>query len=557
MSRLVLERGHGLVLHCPPHRIAVQDAAELLRGVLLFLQERRACEADHAGVRQNRLHQGVGAAVLAAVGLVNQYEHVRAGDFKLLARDRLELIDDGGDDLRALRCQQIQQVTPVPGLHGPHTRVLESVRDLVVEVDSVGDQHDARCEGVRQVGQGAGQHHHRQALAAASGVPDHTSVPLAVRSALLHTAHDLQHRVKLLVARRFLHTRVEHDKAANERQEAGRRQQGADQLILCARHTWAFLPGMVQLGAERFFPPAQNAAAHIRGQRLSQQRRKGRRHLRVFLAPAGPVLCICAGRAVLRGVLRDGQQQLRERVQQRDFLAGMVAERLRDRLTRRVIHVRALALDDHQRNPVTEQHDVWPARAAAACPLYLEFFRDVPDVVFGRLPVNELDAEALAVAVYRLLYRHTQRQQVIRRLSRRVLRLKGQREQRVCRLLQSIGREFALLVQIPHPVEPRQRFKQHVRQNHLPAPPTPLVQSFSGRQEGVAQIDQQPQGRQLAGHDFAEVGGRIGAGHGYLRSGEGRCARCAVTLLVLFTAAARTRFIRANLAPLTANGFSG
>ena len=64
---------------------------------------------------------------------------------------------------------------PALGLDRLHVAVAERLVDLVVQVHAVGHQHDL-VVGQVLPGDGLGQHHHRQRLAAPLGVPDHAAL---------------------------------------------------------------------------------------------------------------------------------------------------------------------------------------------------------------------------------------------------------------------------------------------------------------------------------------------------------------------------------------------
>ena len=113
----------------------MDEAAELCRGGFLGLEQRRAGEADVAGVREHLAHLGVGAAVLAAVAFVHQHKDVYILHRLAQLGDGLELVDHGRDDVGLALAQQLRQVIARLGLFDLFAARLEGAPDLRVEVD--------------------------------------------------------------------------------------------------------------------------------------------------------------------------------------------------------------------------------------------------------------------------------------------------------------------------------------------------------------------------------------------------------------------------------------
>ena len=86
------------VLHRIAHCVGVDDGAKLSHRIAVFLSDGRAGKSDIGGIRKHPPHLRAEAAILAAVPLVNQHEHITRLIAQLVARRCFELVDDGGDD---------------------------------------------------------------------------------------------------------------------------------------------------------------------------------------------------------------------------------------------------------------------------------------------------------------------------------------------------------------------------------------------------------------------------------------------------------------------------
>ena len=153
--------------------------------------DRRAGEADERGVRQ-RVAQVAGEAVdevvLAAVRLVGDDDDVRAvaeQRVRLAALVGHELLDRREDDAAGGDLQLGAQVVAALGLHRllPQQLVAvgERAEELVVEVVAVGEHDQRRVRHLRLLHELAGVEGHREALAAALGVPDDADAVVAGR----------------------------------------------------------------------------------------------------------------------------------------------------------------------------------------------------------------------------------------------------------------------------------------------------------------------------------------------------------------------------------------
>ena len=185
-AALVVDRHRRLVLHRLGHVVDVDVAAEHLLRVPPVERDRCAGEADVGGVREGVAHllgrpdgngavilDGLGEAVLAAMGLVDHHHDVAAVAERLVAFR--ELLHGGEDDSVCLPAlQEPPQVLAGGCLH----RCLaqegrapgELTEQLVVEVVPVGDDHDRGA--VDALLEHVGEEDHRERLTRALRVPE-------------------------------------------------------------------------------------------------------------------------------------------------------------------------------------------------------------------------------------------------------------------------------------------------------------------------------------------------------------------------------------------------
>ena len=240
-AAFVQQRDNGLVVHGLAHGIFVDEAAELEGGGLLAFGERRAGEADVAGVREDLAHLAVDQAVLAAMALVHQDKNVGVIVGDLFIGHGLELVDDGGDDVGFVRLDQFDQVPSRFGLHDGLAAVLEGAVDLIVEVDAVGDQQDARVGDVGMQRQGFGQHDHAERLARAGGVPDDAAGALALRIQVGDAFDGGFDGEVLLVTGDLLDPAVEEHELVGQFEQAGRVEQAQDGTVLLGEQAFALV----------------------------------------------------------------------------------------------------------------------------------------------------------------------------------------------------------------------------------------------------------------------------------------------------------------------------
>ncbi len=369
------------VLVVQRHRRAVFDRAgevvhadvvaeHLARALFLALDQRRAREADEAGVGQRVAHVQRKDVVLAAVRLVGDDDHVRAvRQLGVRQSGNVPELLDQREDVAFVAAQQLLQVLAAGGAHvlarGGAGR-LEGLADLVVQLLAVRHDHEGATA------QHPAQHllreeHHRQALARALRVPEHAQA-LAfqllagfVNSAQFHQPRDgLVHAQELVVLGRLL------DQAALALLEDGevldvvqqpRRLQQAAQRALQAHAAGLVLVGHA-LPVEEVLPAAGERA-----------------HLGV--------------RAVAQQDERIGVEELRH------ALAAVVAQVVVEGALQR--HGWFLQLDEHQRQAVDEGQQVAAAAVHVAGHPHLRGQEEL--VVRGRGPVDHAQGLGAVPAV--------------------------------------------------------------------------------------------------------------------------------------------------------------
>ena len=181
---------------------------------LLALRERRAGEADVAGIREHLPHPRREHAQLRALGFIHQHENLGGFVLELARGQRLvELVNQRGDDVRLAIRHQFHQMPPRFGTIRRQAAGREGVAELLVEIDAVGDQHDARRADIKIEHQRLGQHHHRQRLARTLRVPDDAASPSPGIVALLDPTDDALDREKLLVTGNLAPPAIEYRKS--------------------------------------------------------------------------------------------------------------------------------------------------------------------------------------------------------------------------------------------------------------------------------------------------------------------------------------------------------
>ena len=364
--------------------------------VLLGLEKRRSREADqHHVLAHDPLHRLVEDAALRPVALVHEDEHIALRlesrrkpirdllqvelgtalqlDALLLARRRItrhaELVDERGDEpvLRVVERgdEVVSARRPVRRL----ARVLESVRDLFVELVAIRDDDDPRIRPMLL--DPLGKPHHRERLAAPLRVPDDAGLLLL---------DPRLRRLKAEVLRRthhLLHARVEHNAVVDEREEPlgiEELHDGTIQEVLDPLRT------VLRLGARRT----------------------------ARLLPREPVLLRCPRRPVLEALrLASRHQKLRGRKEMRNLAVLLVAPVLADAV--RHADRRLLELDDAERNAVDRNDDIGTPMLLGRHELADgHLLGDAEDVVQRTVPVDELHLLGRLARLGRHLHRIAQ-----------------------------------------------------------------------------------------------------------------------------------------------------
>ncbi len=256
-AALVVDRHRGLVGDGPLDVVDADVVAEDRPRVRVLVVDGRAGEADERGIGKRVAHvagEPVDEVVLAAVRLVGDDDDVPAvaQGGQPLALLGKELLDGREHHAAAGDLQELAQALAVGGLHGRLAEELEAAlelaEELVVEVVAVGQDHQRRVLHRRVADHPGGVEQHREALAAALGVPDHARATVARlatmrvgRGAHAAGAHRLVHRgvdrVELVVARDDLvdgaavRVLLEDDEVLEQVEEALRREHAAQQHL--------------------------------------------------------------------------------------------------------------------------------------------------------------------------------------------------------------------------------------------------------------------------------------------------------------------------------------
>ena len=494
----VEQRHDGAIGHRLVDGVGVNHAAELGHVALLAGQQRRAGEADVAGIGEHLPHARRVAAQLGALGFVHQHEDVGRGVAELLVSQRLvELVHQGGDDVRLAVGHQFHQMAAALGPVRRQAAGREGVAELLVQVHPVGHQHDARIADGRLQRQRARQHHHGQRLARALGVPDDAAATLAAVVRLPDAGEHLADGEHLLVARDLAHAAVEHGEGPGHLQQALRAAQRVERAVLLghlpAHQIGRNLLAHAQLGKGQI---EQRGLHRLRQRALQQRRDFG---VGYVLLPLRPELGRGAGGGVAGFILVHRQHGLHVGKQARDVFVALVADGLRDGLGH--LDLRRLALDHREGNAVDEQYDVRPTGLDAAGALHGEFGGHVVDVVRPTCrkvaPVHVVQRETLQVTLDGLLQRHAQGQQVVDRLV-------GLEQPVIFDVLQPLDGALDVLLAeeiraalVLDAVQLLHLLAQNLLQQYIAGLAATRGQRLGGRQVLVAQVDQHLQGRNL------------------------------------------------------------
>src|SRR5690606_34515061 len=191
-AAFVVNGYRGAILYRPLNVVDGNVIAEHRAGVAVFLFDGLAGEADERGVGQGVAHvagEAVDEVILAAVSLVgDDYDVAPFGKQRVAIAFVVgkELLDGGENHAAGGHLQQFTQMGAAFRLHWCLPQKLpirgESTEKLVVQVVAVGDDDYGGILHRRVADDFAGVEHHREALARALGMPDHTGAAIAEAS---------------------------------------------------------------------------------------------------------------------------------------------------------------------------------------------------------------------------------------------------------------------------------------------------------------------------------------------------------------------------------------
>ena len=340
--------------------VLVLVGAESVEGVAVRAVDRRSGQAEQEGVGQCAAHLASKVDFLAAVGLVGQHDDVVA-----VIQNPLRLAepeDRGDDDLAGILGQQpLQFVARARLLQVRRTGRVESAGDLRIEVDPVDHDDYRRVPERRMQSQLARREQHQQRLAGALEVPDQA----LLRMAGDHPLDDAVRRLDLLVARD--HLRAPLALAGGVRSEA-----------------------------------VEQVQHHVRAEHrrdVSFDSLQRRRPAAALLPPRPPEIDRQADRPVAQ-VLAFGGDRAHVRHEQFRHIVLVVVMDLRRPVEPALARPhRRLRLDDDQRQPIHQQHDVRPPLVRARVDGVLG--GDDVLVPLHVVDVDEPDGDVLAVRAER------------------------------------------------------------------------------------------------------------------------------------------------------------
>src|SRR5215475_676424 len=504
----VKQRRDGLVAHRLIDCVGVNNAAEFRGGVLVLFFERRAGEADVAGVRQYFPHPRVGLAVLAAVAFVNQGEDVvRIALIVRRLHRRLELVDHSGDDRSLLTRQQLEQMTARRRLHRFFAATVERGPDLVVQVDAVGHQNYSWIDDALFQRNRFRHHHHRQRFPRPLRVLDDAPGASAVRPDTLDSLQGLLDGEVLLVAGDLFLAGVEDDKLARQLDQPLGPEKTINRPVLFRDRPPCHV---------RFVEAPTSVSEAVREEfillplhkRFVDQPADLLIEVPISVRPFSPLRPELRRRSsggVFRLVLVYRQEYLRVDEETRNALALLIPQMLRDGALDRVLLVGPAAFDHCEGNAVDEENDIRTTALLPGGPLDLELFGDVKDVVLRTLPIDVIQCEALSVAVDRLLEALAQGDQVVNPLVR-PRRPVGQGDvlQRQNRGLNVRVGKFVVGAFKTDPVEATQLFFQDAFEQRIRQFAPALQMYLLPPQVDVAQVLKQLQRRDLRDVVFEE-----------------------------------------------------
>ena len=316
--------------------------AEFGHGVLFTLHQRRTGKADVTGVGENSPHLGCHGTIVGAVALVDENENITGVVLGIQPFCGNEFIDDAGNHISLAAGDQLHQMSAAGGTGRVQPGMSKRGCDLTVQFLTIGNDYHTGIAGCQLHQDVFRQHDHRQALAAALGMPDDTALPVSLGILLLNGLYDLLNGEILLITGDLLHIGIEQNEIAHQLHDPLPAQQRDDVSVLLRGQS-------------------------IRHQILQGVLCKGF----VFLFPHIPELLGRAGGGILDCILIGRHDDLSILEQLGDVLGLLVA----DVLLHGLVHgdMGSLALDDRKGNAVDKQHNIRAGIMPLILAVYGEF----------------------------------------------------------------------------------------------------------------------------------------------------------------------------------------
>lgn len=416
VTAFVEERDDSLIGHGIADGVGrLDEAAEAPGGVLLLLHERSSGEANEAGVGERLLHTDVGLAVLAAMAFIHEHEDiaVQVAEEAGAGGRRSELVEDGGDDADTVVSEKFLEMATGLGLYGIFAALMEGLPNLVVQVDTIGDEDDAGILDVRIESEGLAEHDHGQGFAGALGVPDDAAFAAAQGVALLHTFQCFADGEVLLVAGDLFDGTafIVEDELTGQLNEAFGAAEGPEQTVLGSRLPFGqgeFFKVVAGVGKDTLEEPFVLAGVR-QGVHSGADFRFYIRHL----LPLGPKTLGGVRGGVTGLVFVQGEDELGIEIEMGDFVCLLVTELLFDGGFERVFLIGALAFDDDEGDAVDEADDVRATGIQTAGAFHFKLSGDVENVIGRVLPIDVAKGEAAGFLTDGLVEAFAEGEQVV------------------------------------------------------------------------------------------------------------------------------------------------
>ena len=327
-------------------------------------------------------------------------------------------------------------------------------------------------------------------------MPDHAALAHAVGVELLDPLHRLADAEELLMTANLAYSTVKDREPANQVQQSRRPAQGMQRAILRGDSTFALRLQGIEIGPCGGEIARKDRARFRAGQLPVDDGGNGGVRI-LLIAPCLPELLRRADRRIARFLPVHRQQHLGEVEQLRDVVLVLVAYELAASLLEALGW--SLVFNHQHRDAIDEGDDVAALGLRGTGSLHREFGGDVEAVVLGRLPVDEAEGEALAVAIDGLGDGRAQDQCVVDILVGAFQPLQAIR----CRLEATHG--FMCILQVEailsasmgEAVDAHHAFSQHVIQHNVAQPVAAQGEGLGLRQRPEAECHQHLQGRNL------------------------------------------------------------